>query len=87
MTDVELTAARVRHLAHRGQLPETARMLAEDAYRDMTDANRRGDIPMAHAKSIQYQYWRRRDTTIRPWKVWDVNTYLSMQNDLSRWTA
>jgi len=59
MTNVELTAARVRHLAHRGQLPKTARMLAEEAYRDMTDANRRGDIPMAHAKSIQYQYWMR----------------------------
>lgn len=26
MTDVELTAARVRHLAHRGQLPETAQI-------------------------------------------------------------
>ncbi len=56
----ELTAARVRHLAHRGQLPETARMLAEEAYRDLSDAYHRGDYCMESAKRIQYAYWRRR---------------------------
>jgi len=60
MTDVELTAARVRHLAHRGQLPETARMLAGQAERDWLDAFSSGRRCMARAKYQQYCYWRRR---------------------------
>ena len=56
----ELNAARVRHLAHRGQLPETAMMLAEEAYRDTQDAFLRGDRCMEYAKSLQYLYWLRR---------------------------
>jgi len=61
MTDVELTAARVRHLAHRGQLPETAQMLAADAWRDMQAAIwDRMDACMARSKFLQHCYWIRR---------------------------
>jgi len=56
----ELTAARVRHLAHRGQLPETARMLAEEAARDYVTAQMLGDMCMAKAKAKQHEYWMRR---------------------------
>ena len=59
MTDVELTAARVRHLAHRGQLPETARMLAGMAFADCSYYA--GWNPcMARAKRLQCEYWERR---------------------------
>jgi hypothetical protein len=69
----ELTAARVRHLAHRGQLPETAWMLAWQAERDWLDAFSSGRRCMARAKYQQYRYWWRRRGD-------DENSlYLSMQ--------
>jgi len=86
----ELTAARVRHLAHRGQLPETARMLAVDAFRDTKDAFLRGDRCMEYAKILQYLYWLRRTRKTASPLYEEVAQHLERSGTIRRdprWTA